>query len=226
VRVLSLLALIGLWLVGGCDRDRPGRAAESAACLADVVGALTFEDSVRKGCDAEDTACRLACGGGDGEACLARAYHFERERPAEAAVLFRRSCALGNAVGCTNHAALLWAEPKRDTDLACAQRLFEKACAAKEPFGCGMRGRLLIEGNDRSDETEQGRKILVGSCQELRGFPCRILAALIEDGKLGSPDPARVQELLRRACDGGDLDACGDHATANETFHPVPAPPE
>jgi hypothetical protein len=52
----------------------------------------------------------------------------------------------------------------------------------------------------------------------MKGPPCRFLAFYIEQGKFGASDPARVQALLGRACDGGDDGACGDHETADETL--------
>jgi hypothetical protein len=48
---------------------------------------------------------------------------------------------------------------------------------------------------------------------------CRVLAKHLEAGTLGDYDPKMIPALLKRACDGGDVYACGNHATAAETFN-------
>jgi hypothetical protein len=49
---------------------------------------------------------------------------------------------------------------------------------------------------------------------------CRALALHLESGELGPVDSKRIVELLARACETGDEDACGNHATAADTFTP------
>jgi hypothetical protein len=139
------------------------------------------------------------------------------EKADDAVQLYRRACVLGAANGCTNYAASIWAGKHSDDQLACAQRTFEKACAAKEPFACGMVGRLMIESD--SPDFSGGRKYLEGACDRVGGFPCRVLAKHLESGKLGPYEPGLIRKLLARACADGDPDACGDPATAAETFH-------
>ena len=99
-----------------------------------------------------------------------------------------------------------------------ARRIFEKSCAAKEPFACGMVGRLMLEST-KPPPTAEGRKYLEKACADVGGFPCRVLAKHLESGRLGAYDPATIRTLLAQACVGGDPDACGEPATAAETFH-------
>jgi hypothetical protein len=100
----------------------------------------------------------------------------------------------------------------------CTRRIFAKSCAVKEKFACGMVGRMLYESAKTPDDYARVRANLEQSCTAVKGFPCRVLAKYLEDGKLGIYEPGQIFELLARACEGGDKNACGSPATANETF--------
>jgi hypothetical protein len=124
---------------------------------------------------------------------------------------------LGEANACTNYGAGIWSGEASDEELSCARRTFEKACAAKEPFACGMVGRVMLESMTPPAYAE-GRRYLEGACGKIGGFSCRVLAMHLESGKLGEYRPEAIRTLLGRACAAGDPNACGDHATASETF--------
>jgi TPR repeat protein len=162
----------------------------------------------------------MKCMAGDSASCLGLAYEVEKDpkKEEEAVRLYRRACLLGAANGCTNYAASVWAGTHTDSELACARRTFEKSCGAKEPFACGMVGRVLIE-NTSPPSLAEGRKYLARACNEVGGFPCRVLAKHLESGKLGSYEPGSIRTLLQKACADGDPDACGEPATASQTFH-------
>lgn len=189
------------------------------ACVTDSVGSLRLISSVPD-CSAHGSVCRIKCFAGDAASCLGLGYAANKDSRAagDAARFYRRACLLGEANACTNYAATLWSGDHSDDQLACAQRTFEKACSAKEHFACGMLGRVMLESTT-SPQYEEGRRYLEGACEELSGFPCRVLAKHLETGKLGEYSPERIRDLLARACDGGDPDACGEPATAAETFH-------
>ena len=148
------------------------------------------------------------------------AYAVEKDpaNKAEATRFYKRACQLGEANACTNYAATIWANDHTDEQLTCARRMFEKACSAGEPFACGMVGRLMIE-DTTPPQFAEARKYLEGACDKVSGFPCRVLAKHLESGKLGQYEPGQIQSLLARACAAGDPDACGEPATASETFH-------
>lgn len=211
----AVLASIALLTVG-CTRERS--RPKDAACLADAPVALRLISTVPE-CGSGDLLCRVECRLGRAEACLAVAYSLDKEgsETGEAARLYRRACVLGVANGCTNHAAGIWGGNASDADLACARRTFEKACAVGEPFACGMVGRVMIESTTPPAYAE-GRRYLEGACARVGGFSCRVLARHLESGKLGDYPPGAIRDLLRRACDGGDPNGCGDPATALETF--------
>ena len=203
-------------VLAGRGSMRSSAAADAGAdvCVADAADDLYLLPSVPS-CASGEWACRLKCTTGDGGSCLALAYSATG---IEATRLYRRSCVLGAAVGCTNYAAGIWAGQASDAQLACARRTFERACSVNEPFGCGMVGRLLLESTDAPSYAE-GRRYLEKSCDRVGGFSCRVLAKHLESGKLGSYQAEARPTLLRRACATGDPDACGEHATAAETFH-------
>ena len=213
----TFVCAVILFLVSSCSRS--GRDADAdAGCLADSIGTLQRFSTVPP-CATDVALCTLKCKTGSAVSCLGLAYEAQKnENEDDAKRLFRRACLLGSANGCTNYAAEIWGGPHTDDELTCARRVFEKACSAKEPFACGMVGRLMLESSS-SPSYAEGRRYLERACSEVGAFPCRVLARHLETGKLGSYEPERIRALLRKACADGDPDACGEPATADETFH-------
>jgi len=195
----------------------------ATGCLADILGKLEREALRPDACPekGDQGACARACDGGDAVACYLRGGALEDSHtaPDQATEMYRRSCAFGLAIGCTNYAADLWHGD--DPDVAvCARRILEKACAADEPWGCGMLGRIVINDDDAGPvERKQGREILERACDDVGGFPCRALALELENGNLGPYKRPRIKKLLARACETGDDDACGAPKSAAETVH-------
>lgn len=223
IRRLRSIALAGTVVFAGCASDGLKQDPQGGefTCLADSARNLELDSGDLPTCGQDSTECRDACLSGDASSCLSRAYTVQTDSATEgeAILLFHHACVLGSAIGCTNYAASLWASDPDAIRLACARKIFEMTCAAKEPWGCGMVGRLLLEHSERPESVSAGKAKLEESCSALGGFPCRVLAKHLEAGTLGPHPPGRIQELLRLACDGGDSDACGDPATAAETFH-------
>ncbi len=184
-------------------------AAPPVTCVADDLAPLRI-DGHRLTC--EPTACEAECAAGEADACAERGYQVQGSGAADASAAsdawFRRACQLGHATACTNFGAQLWlADAAPATDVVCAGRLFDAACAAGEHFGCGMAGRLLVEGSDDAGDQARGRALLATSCASVGGFACRVLA--IMPGVAATPPTPTMQlELLERACDGGDGEAC------------------
>jgi hypothetical protein len=215
VRALAVVIAM-LMMVSGCSRPRH---AAGLRCVADSVAVLQRPASVPS-CARNELPCRLKCMAGNSASCLGLAYEAEKDptQKDETVRLFRRACLLGAANACTNYAASIWAAPHAESELTCARRTFEKACSAKEPYACGMVGRLMIE-NASPPAFAEGRKYLEHACEDVGGFPCRVLARHLESGKLGRYERGSIHVLLRKACADGDDDACGEPATASETFH-------
>jgi len=217
-------ALLVLLALASCTKEPPKPAAKRAAppCAADLAGEWKAGLPVTEGCDGRSLVCRVACEKGDVSACLGFAVALESDpgTAEQADTWFQRACELGAAIGCTNHAAKLWASKDAEANLACARRTFVRACDAGEPFGCGMAGRLILDGATSREDVQQGKAFLEASCERLSGFPCRVLAMKLEAGFLGGYEPGRIEALLRRACEGGDPDACAAKK-AGDTFQPV-----
>ncbi|MCG8589865.1 MAG: hypothetical protein MJE66_11295 [Proteobacteria bacterium] len=190
-------------------------------CVADEVGKLDPVVGRLPDCAADGLVCREACQAGNAAACLSRAYALQSDPSAQAETvgLYRRACVLGSANGCTNFAAHVWLREEAEERQACARRTFARVCEVGEHFACGMVGRVLFDQADSPEEYLEGRKYLEAACKEPGGFACRVLAVQLESGQLGAYEPERIGELLRRACESGDTDSCGEPATASETFH-------
>lgn len=214
VRALPLL----LFLLIGCEREPAAEVALPAEpCVADEIGQLRWGWTEREGCTAESTECRDACVAGDANACFNLAVSIQAEllpddddRQVEARYVpyFERACRLGLATGCTNWAAAqLFGETPPAT--RCLYRMFERACEVGEPFGCSMTARILIEWSRTPIDVWIGYHQLASACDANAGPPCRFLAYYLELGRFGTAEPARIEALLERACDGGDIEACG-----------------
>jgi hypothetical protein len=232
--------MLALALLSGCERAEPRLELKpeptkpeppKKPCLTDEVGELSLGWEKRPECTPEDTSCRDGCFNGDRYACFARAIAIEPDRSKEAEVvdLFKRACRLGLALGCTNWGAHQWSDatdgsdhrtprPGIDASKDCVLAVFNKACGAKEVLACGMLGRMGVEFAKNPTELARGKALLESSCTEFKGPPCRMLAYYIEKGKFGPPDRSRIKALMTSACEGGDKDACGEHATVDETF--------
>jgi len=196
--------------------------APATGCIADILGELEI-DAVRPAAcpeEGDQGLCARACDGGDAVACYLRAGVLE-DKPATAdqsTEVYRRSCAFGLAIGCTNYAADLWGADD-PAGWKCAERVFEKACQADEPWGCGMFGRMIIDADGAGPgERKRGRAILERACDELGSFPCRALALELETGRIGPTKRGLIPKLLARACKTGDRDGCGGPKSAAATF--------
>ena len=213
--LVATIAVSVAFLAGAC---RKGSSADvGSACIADSIG--TLHHMPIPSCRDDAWICRAKCGVGDAAACLSLAYQAEEANKQDEAVrLYRQACLGGEANACTNYAAHIWSGKHTKNELNCAGKIFEKSCAAKEPFACGMVGRLMIEDATPPAYSE-GRRYLEAACEQVGGFPCRVLAKHLESGKLGEYEPGKIRALLKKACDDGDPDACGNPATAAETFH-------
>ncbi len=217
---LALVLLVAAACGSSPAKPAP-HAAAAPACLADSLGKVRDVPKIDVACEA-DNACKARCEAGDPHGCMMHALRIQQAGDSELALpLFARACRLGLAIGCTNVGAYLWLghQPASSADVACAMRLFERACDVRESFGCGMVGRMLAGGAKTPELQASARAHFDKTCTALGGVICRMYAWHLELGDLGTADPATVHALMQRACDTGDTEACGDHATVGETFH-------
>lgn len=215
--LVRAMLLVPLLLIG-CDRAPAGEVERpTEPCVADEIGELRAGWNEREGCTTESTECRDACVAGNADACFSLAISMQTEHLPDAddpqvearyVPYFERACRLGLATGCTNWAAAqLFGETPPAT--RCLYRMFERACEVGEPFGCSMTARILIEWPRTPIDVWIGYQQLASACDANDGPPCRFLAYYLELGRFGTAEPARIEALLERACDGGDIEACG-----------------
>jgi len=223
VRALLLIALLA-----ACGREKSRQAPEppTEKCFADEIGALRGTWNVPAACKESDAACRELCVNGDADACFFVSTENTttgKDDPKDAPIYFERACRLGLAIGCTNWGAYQLFG-RQDPDSAdhtprpsrrCLYRVFSKTCDVGDAFGCSMTARILVEWPRTPADLWIAFSQLSNACDKFDGPPCRFLAYYLDRGDFGAADPAYVKDLLKRACDGGDDEACGVTSAAN-----------
>ncbi len=216
-------AVLGALVCGCGSAAKPAPVVAAAPpCLADGLGALHNPPLLDVACTAEGKSCRAACEANDPSGCMLYGYTLQRADAGDLAnAQFARACTLGLAIGCTNFGADLWLghQPAAPPAVACARKLFERSCDVRETFGCGMLGRMVADAAKTPETRETARRFFDKTCTDLGAMSCRMYAYHLELGDLGPAEPATIHALMQRACDTGDADACGEHATVGETFH-------
>ena len=205
-------ALVMVWAFG-CERHE----RTLSTCLVDDLGPLRADWRERTDCTTTDDICAAQCLVGDGDACLNRALAFQaKSDTSHATAMFERGCRLGLALACTNWAASTWGRKSQQATLGCTTRVFDRACSAGDVWACTMVARNQIEFSRTPFDIALGSARLIRECAAVAGPPCRMLAVYLENGWIGDRTDALSRRLLRKACDGGDELACGDHARATD----------
>jgi uncharacterized protein len=206
--------------MAGCERAEPRLASSAQPCLADSMRDMTPHWTTHPECELDEETCRKACRDGDRSSCFHLGIFVERTktRGSEARALYKRACELGLSLGCVNYGAGMWLESNTLESNECARRIFALACDAADTMGCAMVGRLMIE-QGTAQSRAQARGYLEEKCKVMKGPPCRMLAWYLERGDLGDYPPARLRELMTRACEGGDVQACREWKRVDDTFH-------
>lgn len=118
-------------------------------------------------CSDNPGACLAACDRGSADSCHALARLIQDHAAVDndvADVLYRRSCRLGLASGCTNAAARLY-DLDGVEDQQCATRTFELSCLKNDPWGCTMNGLALGTGIGRKRDVPAALRSLDKACQ-------------------------------------------------------------
>jgi len=103
-------------------------------------------------CATDPSECIDNCDLGNGDACWALGVLIQQNGETDnnvAEALFKKSCHLGIASGCTNAAATNMYREAGEAS-ACVAQSFEYSCAQSDPWGCTMHGRVLAESGDLS----------------------------------------------------------------------------
>jgi TPR repeat protein len=141
------------------------------------------------------TVMEACLGGGDAAAC------------AKLAVDLDRACAAGEGRACT---ALGWIHESGKgvaVDLARAAALYKKGCEKEDKSGCARFAWLQARGEGVAKDEAGGMAALDRLCAEGFFEACTQLAVL-HAGRKSKEGMARAKELLKKACDGGDTEAC------------------
>jgi len=220
IQLTIVLGLIFLSL-SGCEAQKPAAIFEDPPdrCVIDSVKRLQKVSTIPE-CSGSEEVCRRKCLGGDASYCVGLAYAIEKDPSSkdEAVSLYRKACAAGLTIACTNYGASIWVGEQTEKKADCARKIFTRSCEAEEAFACGMAGRELAEEAKTSSEFNSARTFLESKCEKFGGFPCRVLAKHYEEGNFGTVETGEVKRLLQKACEGGDPGGCGEPKTALETF--------
>lgn len=153
-------------------RDSYAWMADAQLCPADLMRADMRVNGLKAvSCTGADMAmCFRRCRKGDVDSCYWLANTLERARAEDPAAqaLYQRACTLGEPSGCTNRAARLYLDGRRDEPVAkCAARTFERACGFKDAWGCAMFGLALHEGRGVPRDDERALGPLTDACRNL-----------------------------------------------------------
>ncbi|HTV23760.1 MAG TPA: tetratricopeptide repeat protein [Polyangiaceae bacterium] len=174
-------------------------------------------------------AYRIACDRGHADACNALgelAFFGDRANAPDkvkGAEHISQACNLGSIQGCTNLGYLyangqgLAADPSRAASAhQRALSLSLAACEGGDARSCSIAGGIYGQGRpgiekDASRAASAYRAAAAHakvSCDAGNAADCSLLAGLHADGRGVPADNAAAVQLLRRACDAGELDAC------------------
>jgi TPR repeat protein len=136
-----------------------------------------------------------ACLGGDGAACGRVTPDLER------------FCAGGEGRACTTLGWIHESAKGVTADPARAAALYTQGCDKGDKSGCARFGWLQARGEGMAKDEARGMGTLDRLCGEGFMEACTQLAVL-HAGQQTKADIARAKELLKKACDGGDTEAC------------------
>jgi hypothetical protein len=95
---------------------------------------------------------------------------------------------------------------KKEVSLKLLQCIGHELCDLGKNRGCLIKGRSLLKIGDEKS-VEKGRVILEKQCRSKNGIACNVLKKLYSKIEKGSE---RLDMVLSRLCDIGDVNACKD----------------
>jgi TPR repeat protein len=184
----------------------PPAATPARGTIAPAPGALTAGEIA---VEAYFAPVVEACARGDAAACgrLALRLHFttnnrETRRDAEA---LAKGCAAHVPIACAGAAITIARGDGAPRDTPRGLTLLQTACDAGQGLACGELAEIEITSAvGVTGKQAEGQQLAATACAKYGGWPCQTATNGLDPDK----DAARVLELSRRACDGGDLWAC------------------
>src|SRR2546422_8419803 len=142
----------------------------------------------------------LDCEVKEAHACVQLARAADEAKDAKAALEYLdRACAAGAANACAESGDRWLQGDLRDPARAIAA--LQRGCDASSAAACVRLARVYEEGDGASPNAKTGVDFREKACAAGDGKSCRRLAGMSEE-------PARVADLLRKGCDGGDALSC------------------
>jgi TPR repeat protein len=226
-----LLVAAGLCLLVGCKSklDKCNHACDdvkaekAAACHDDPASCKRSIDEWAESCHdlcktvvesqpkaLDKTADEAGCDKDDKKACqeLAEMYALGRggvtKDDSKAVALFEKACNLGDAVSCEFRGKMLREGRGGPADPAGAIAWFTKGCNGGAAGACTSLGLAAMKSGDKKTAVEMLEK----ACNGDDKIGCTGLGGLYLHGNGVPKDPARAQQLLKKACDLGAKEAC------------------
>ncbi|HEU4533808.1 MAG TPA: hypothetical protein VFS00_06805 [Polyangiaceae bacterium] len=218
-RTHALVTMVALLAAGcGAETRKPATPGADKAPMSGpgpATGCASKEacyDGGRKAEMANDPAkakgfYKTGCELGDGESCNEMAVKFAAD-PGQKSSLGQKACELGSGAGCFNLAE----ETRKASKEKEAIALYEKSCnghwptASAKPVAC-KRGSVTAF---RAGDAEAAARMSQAICNDQYTEGCGVLGVLYVQGKGVAADEAKGRELIHRACEKGDEEACGN----------------
>ena len=213
----AALALVGAALVfagalvakPALTMDEDGRVAFDGL-LCDVFPADACTHVARLTKDEEQQLQYLAqaCLGGVDEECMGTAFNLHQVKPEQAARLWAKACAGGDAIGCYNLGQMYRQAIGVEQDEARAASLYRQACDGGDADGCANLG--FMYANARGVERDDARAVSLyrQGCDGGNAGGCTRLGFMYGNARGVERDDARAVSLYRQGCDGGEADGC------------------
>lgn len=129
---------------------------------------------------------------------------------AEPKVDHEAACKVGRAENCLALAVQLYKGEGRKSNKASAAKAFERGCELGNKDACTSYAMMLIRGDGVKKDLVQSLKIAERGCEFGSGVLCAHAAKMWLDGPNGLPkDIQRALGLLDKACNAGEVAACG-----------------
>lgn len=205
---------IGLLVCSACAASRRGSTAIAPEPGASAPAPTQAPVRATPPGPADSAACKL----GSARACndwgvaLLDGQGVPKDVDAAAATL-ARACDLGSAWGCFNYAFLQESGTGTPRDVRAALDLYESSCRAGVAMACNRAGLLLTDEEferDLKQDADRGISLFEKGCNGSLPVACANAGLIL--GQVHPNEGKRVNELLRRGCEGDAALGCALYA--------------
>jgi len=132
--------------------------------------------------------------------------HAQTTTPEQAAMDARVACDEGRAAGCYDLAVMTEHGVAVDADLPAAVSLLRQACRLDDQRACFALGEHFAAGAGVALDPGRARGLFEHACNGVEPRGCERLAMMLQAEP--TPDAARINEVLTRACDASLATSC------------------